>query len=139
MPARVLVLDESGVLPWVVSRLCPRGTEVVAATQFEEACRLVAEHPPDAAVVSLPPARLAWRRFQHLCAERAPPGPVLYESCVFSRAAEAGLEPLEGWAEVLAKPASKGELEAALDRLLAAASPRRGARATRPEGAPPSA
>jgi hypothetical protein len=117
-----MVLDESRVLPWVVKRVCPPGTEVLGFTSFTEALRALCERPPDAAVVSVTPAHLPWRDFQHLCALHVPPVPVLYESCLFSSPAEAGLEPLEGWAEFLPKPAPKAELQAAMYRLMAVSS-----------------
>jgi DNA-binding response OmpR family regulator len=118
---RILVLDESRVLPWVVERVCPKGTEVVCLTDFEEAGRAIKERQPDAVVASIPPAHLPWREFQHACANGCPPVPVLYVSCLHSSAGEVGLEPLEGDAVVLRKPATKAELEAALARLLASA------------------
>jgi hypothetical protein len=65
---------------------------------------------------------------------------VLYESCLFSDAHEAGLDPVEGYAAWLKKPASKAELEAALASLLAAArDSRRVGEIPRPPGsnAPP--
>ena len=65
MSARILVLDESRVLPWVVEHVCPPGTDVVSLTSFDEARRLVRESPPDAVVVSVPPAHLPWREFHH--------------------------------------------------------------------------
>ena len=115
------MLDESRVLPWVVERVCPKGTEVLALTDFEEAARTVRETPPDAVVASVPPAHLPWREFQHACASGVPPVPVLYVSCLHANAAEAGLAPLEGDAEFLRKPTPRAELEAALARLLEAA------------------
>jgi hypothetical protein len=118
MSARILVLDESRVLPWVVARVCPPGTVVVALTSLDDAARALRESPPDAAVVSVTPAHVVWREFQHLCAVGRPPVPVLYVSCLFTCAADAGLEPLEGEAAFLRKPASKAEFAEALRRLL---------------------
>ena len=94
---------------------------MVSLTSFEEARRLVEENPPDAAVVSIPPARLAWRDFQRICATRRPPVPVLYESCVFASAVEAGLEQVEGPAMFLRKPIPRSEFASALEALLARA------------------
>ena len=97
----------------------PSGIEIEAVSSFEEAERALRDGAPDAAVVSLPPAHLPWRAFQHLCASREPPVPVLYESCVFGCACDAGLEPGDGYVEFLPKPAPRTELRAALTRLLA--------------------
>ena len=122
---RVFVLDESQLLAWVVGRLSPPGTEVVAFTSFDDARRVLLENPPDAAVVSLTSAHLPWREFRQLCADSRPPVPILYESCVFSSAEEAGLEPGSGDARFLPAPASRTNLKEALERLLSDA---RGAR-----------
>jgi DNA-binding NtrC family response regulator len=117
---RVLVVDPSRILTWMVRHDLGVAAEVVEANSFEEAERLVRDDPPDAAVVSLPPARLPWREFQHLCARQDPPVPVLYESCLHSNLDEAGLEPTEGYAALLRKPAPAAELRVALAELLSA-------------------
>jgi hypothetical protein len=77
-------------------------------------------------VVSLPPAQLPWREFQHLCARHAPPIPVLYESCLDSDGAAVGLDPSDGYAAFLRKPAPRSELRLAIEALLAEASRARG-------------
>lgn len=118
---RILVLDESHVFRWVVEHVSPPGTEVLGFTSFDEAWRALEQNPPDAAVVSITPAQVPWRDFQHLCASLEPPVPVLYESCLFTSAHEAGLDPVEGYADFLRKPARKSEIREALLRLLAAA------------------
>lgn len=115
---RVLVVDESGVLPWVVSRLVGPEVEIRAVDTFDAAVSLLRDDPPDAAVVSLTAARLPWCDFQHACAVRQPPVPVLYESCLSADPRDLGLEPIEGWAAFLAKPVARAEREAALTRLL---------------------
>ena len=115
---RLLVLDENQLLAWMVERVAPPGTEVVGLTSFDDARREMFERPPDAAVVSLASAHLPWREFQHLCARRRPPVPVLYESCVFGSAEEAGLAPAEGSVRFLHTPASRADLNDALVRLL---------------------
>ncbi len=99
----------------------PEGVEVEEAESLDEAERRVRESPPDAAVVSLPPAHLPWRSFQHLCASLKPPVPVLYESCVHTCAADAGLDPDDGYAAFLPKPAHPAELRGALADLVATA------------------
>jgi len=118
---RLLVLDESQVLPWVVKHLAPPDTEVLGVTDFAAAQRQLREDPPDAAIVSISPAQLPWRDFQHLCATRQPPVPVLYESCLHASPEEAGLAPVEGYAAFLHKPSPNFDLKAEIDRLLATA------------------
>lgn len=122
---RLLVLDDSPLLEWTVVRLCPPGTELLIARSFEEACRLVVEAAPDAAVVSVPPADLPWSELQRLCVTRRPPVPVLYLSCLYGSTAEAGLGNGTGQ-ELLRKPAGRADFEAALGRLLEAARSARG-------------
>jgi DNA-binding NtrC family response regulator len=114
---RLLVLDPSHILPWIVRHDRP-DLEVEEAADLDEAVRRVAHDPPDAAVVSLPPARLPWHDFQHLCASRVPAVPVLYESCLPVDAGGVGLDPGDGYAAFLEKPASRAELADALERLL---------------------
>jgi hypothetical protein len=121
---RLLVIDQSGILPWLVERAAP-GVEVEAVTCLEQAERVLRHHPPDAAVVSMPPATLPWRDFQHLCATLEPPVPVLYESCVHDDAAGVGIDPAEGTALFLRKPAPRGALRGALRGLLEIAAARR--------------
>lgn len=118
MPKRVLVLDECGLQRFVLGKLCPSETELLSLASFEEAMRLLRDDPPDAAVVSMPPAEIDWKAFQHLCASASPPVPVLYESCVFESPREMGLDPFEGYAELLRKPASPYALRDAMRRLL---------------------
>ena len=118
---RLLVVDEYRLLAWMVEQLSPPGTQIRGTASFEEARRIVLENPPDAAVVSLTPARLPWREFQQLCASRERPVPVLYQSCVFPSGEEAGLGMAGGVALFLRKPATRAELEAALLCLLEAA------------------
>lgn len=115
---RLLIIDESGVLPWVIQRLVPLGVDIEWVTSYRQAEQALRAHPPDAAIVSLTPARLPWRSFQSLCATQAPPVPVLYESCVYASPDEAGLTPVEGYAAFLKKPAPKADLQFALERLV---------------------
>lgn len=118
---RLLVLDEGPLLAWTVARLCPPGTEVESAQSFEEARRFLEATPPDAVVVSVPPATLPWSDFQRLCASRHPPVPVLYLSCLFESTAEAGFDAAAGRPELLRKPVGRADFEAALARLFDAA------------------
>ena len=121
---RLLVVDQSLILQWLVRHEFPDGVEIASAQSLHEAEALLAAdgpNAPDAAVVSLPPARLPWRDFQHRCAAHVPPIPVLYESCIDTDGRALGLEPGDGYAAFLKKPAARTELRAALEALLAAA------------------
>lgn len=119
---RLLVLDQGCILPFVVRHEAPPDVEIEAVLSLADAERVLREHPPDAAIVSLTPAHLPWREFQHLCASRQPPVPVLYESCLHAGPRDAGLDPADGYAAFLHKPARRTELRAALERLLAEAA-----------------
>jgi DNA-binding response OmpR family regulator len=119
---RLLVVDSNQLLGWQLRHELPPGVELDVVADLGEAERRLRDDPPDAAVVSLPPAELPWREFQHLCATRTPPVPVLYESCVFRCSTAAGLDERDGYAAFLAKPASRRELARELDLLLSAAS-----------------
>ncbi len=119
---RLLVVDQSLILQWLVRHEFPDGLEIASAQSLQEAEALLAAdaaNAPDAAVVSLPPARLPWREFQHRCAAHVPPIPVLYESCIDADASALGLEPGDGYAFFLKKPAARSELRSALLALLA--------------------
>ncbi len=116
---RVLVLDHSGILPWIIEHAAETHAEVEAVTSLEEAERAVRERPPDAAVVSLTHAELPWGRFQHLCASQEPPVPVLWESCFHDGPRQAGIDPADGIAMFLAKPVPRAVLHRALGELLA--------------------
>jgi DNA-binding NtrC family response regulator len=115
---RLLVLDNSGILPWLVAHAAPAGVEVEAVSSLDEAERRVREQPPDGAVVSMPHSQLPWAGFQHLCATRRPPVPVLYTSCEHHDAGEAGIDPGEGVSLFLPKPVAHGRLHQALAELL---------------------
>lgn len=118
---RLLVLDQSRILPWRIGREAGEAVEIVPAFELRDAERLIREDPPDAAVVSLTPAQIDWRGFQLLCSSCRPPIPVLYESCVHHAPAELGLRAADGYAAFLPKPAPLAELKRAIDELIAEA------------------
>ena len=70
---RLLVVDQSRILQWLVRHEFPDGLDIASAQSLDEAERILEALPPDAAVVSLPPAELPWRAFQHRCAAHVPP------------------------------------------------------------------
>jgi DNA-binding response OmpR family regulator len=114
---RVLVLDESQLLAWMVGHFAPPGTSVVGLTSFDAARRALLESPPDAAVVSISSPHTPWREFRKLCSCQRPPVPVLFASSVFASAADAGLEPELADALFLRTPATKDDLQSVLARL----------------------
>lgn len=128
---RLLVVDSNQLLGWQIRRQIPGDVALDVVSDLAAAERRLRDDPPDAAVVSLPPAELPWRDFQHLCATRTPPVPVLYESCVHRCPRAAGIDADDGYAAFLAKPASREELAKALEALFEACrSGRRGTTST---------
>ena len=119
---RVLVLDHSGILPWLVEHTAVAPIEIRAARSGEEAERIVREEHPDAAVVSVPCADLPWAQFQRLCASQEPPVPVLYESSVHGSLQEVGVDASAGTKLFLHTPAPRAQLEHALAALFASSS-----------------
>ena len=115
---RLLVLDGSLVLRHVVERLVPADVEVESADTFEQAYSVLCAHPPDAVIVNLGPSPLPWRELQSCCHEHEPPIPVLFESCVFATAEEAGLDEVSGIGSFLSKPYHTDQLRSEIDRLV---------------------
>ncbi len=119
---RLLVLDGSRLLPWLVRRLAPAGVEVEIVASSGEALRVLREHPPDAAIVNVDPGGPPWQEIGRRCLERRPLIPVLFESNVFRTASEAGVELRDG-AAFLPSPTHAPELRGALARLVAGSAP----------------
>jgi DNA-binding NtrC family response regulator len=115
---RLLVLDGSLVLQSLVRRLSPVGLQVEEATDFERAIAILASDPPDAMIVNIGPVDLPWRRLQAFCQQHTPKIPVLYESCVYQNADEAGLDSLNHSAYFLRKPYSLDQLRTEIARLV---------------------
>jgi DNA-binding response OmpR family regulator len=115
---RLLVLDGSQVLHSLVRRLAPEGVAVERAPTFDRAIALLVGNPPDAVMVNIGPADLPWQRFQGFCQSHSPKIPVLFESCIYRDAAEAGLDALDPSAQFLAKPYSADLLKAQIERLI---------------------
>lgn len=115
---RLLVLDGSRVLPAVVARLVPEGVQVESARTFAEASRKLREQPPEALIVNVSPSDLPWHKLQEFCRHHKPTIPVLYESCVYHDAAEAGLGQLSPCGHFLEKPYSISQLRSEVEWLV---------------------
>ena len=114
----LLVLDGSLVLPALVRRLVPQGVVVEVASDFDHAVAVLAAQPPDAVIANVGPSDLPWEDLRKFCQEHHPKIPVLFESCVFRDAEEAGLGPLNHSAYFIRKPYAYEELRAQIRRLL---------------------
>ena len=114
---RVLVVDGSHLMVWLVRTLVPDDVQVVQAGRFGEAQALLTSDPPDAAIFNLTPSTLEWSRLISLCHEHAPPIPfVLCTTLDGELPAELHLPwpPLA----VIRKPAGISDLRATLGELL---------------------
>ena len=114
---RLLVLDGSRVLPSLVRRLADDGLVIEEAQSFEKAVAILAANPPDAVIANVGPADLPWRDLKTFCQNHSPKIPVLFESCVYREARDAGLDDLNHSAMFITKPYSMDELRQAI-RLL---------------------
>ncbi|MEJ2086200.1 MAG: hypothetical protein P8Y44_11055 [Acidobacteriota bacterium] len=114
---RLLVLDGSRVLPSLVRRMVPPGTDIVEAGSFERALDQLKLDPPDAVIVNVTPVDLPWQEIKTYCQEQEPKIPVLFESCVYAGPIDAGLDTLNHTSWFLPKPYSMEDLRMAL-RLL---------------------
>ena len=115
---RLLILDGSRILTSLVERLTPEGVEIEEVATFDAAVASLHENPPDAVIANLGPAALPWREFKIYCRNHRPRIPILFESCVYSSADEAGIGGLNHSAAFLAKPYGLDDLRLQLERLL---------------------
>jgi DNA-binding NtrC family response regulator len=114
---RVLVVDGSHLMVWLVQTLVPDDVEVVQAGRFADAQSLLASDPPDAAIFNLTPSTLEWSQLIALCHEHTPPIPyVLCTTLDGELPAELQLPspPLA----IVRKPARISDLRATLSELL---------------------
>ena len=74
---RLLFVDGSDLMGWLVARLIPRNVEIVRVDSFVEAARFLREQPPDAAIFNLTPRHLDWRTLIDRCLRHEPVIPYL--------------------------------------------------------------
>ena len=74
---RLLLVDGSDLMSWLVARLIPRTMEIVRVGSFAEADRCLREQPPDAAIFNLSPRHLDWRALIDRCVFHEPAIPFL--------------------------------------------------------------
>ncbi len=115
--ARVLVVDGSHLMVWIVQMLVPDGVEVVQASRFADARALLTSDPPDAAIFNLTPWHLDWQRLISLCHEHAPPIPFVLCSTLDGEL-PAEIELPSPPLAVVRKPARIADLRATLSALL---------------------
>lgn len=115
---RVLVVDGSELMGWLVQHLVPRYVEVVRASTFNEATSLLADDPPGAAIFNLTPSNLNWDQLVEICCRHDPPVPFLF--CSTMTPAEENEVKLPCMEEfVFNKPMRLSDLRLSLTELLA--------------------
>ena len=79
---RLLLVDGSDLMGWLVARLIPCNVEIVRAGSFAEADRFLSERPPDVAIFNITPRHLDWRSLLDRCIQNEPVIPFLCCSVV---------------------------------------------------------
>ncbi len=79
---RLLVVDGSELLTWMVSRIAPLGVEVERASSFSQAEKILSNNPPDAAIFNLSPCIPIWRNLIEACVQSVPIIPFLCTAAI---------------------------------------------------------
>jgi DNA-binding NtrC family response regulator len=98
--------------------VAPEGLRIEEVASFERAVAILAADPPDAVIANVGPAELPWLELKNFCQNHSPQIPVLFESCVYREARDAGLDELNQSAMFLTKPYSLDELRRAIQLLV---------------------
>ena len=115
---RLLLIDGSDLMEWLVARLVPFNVEIVRAASFSEADRLLRDQPPDAAIFNLTPRHLDWRALLSHCLRHEPAIPFLCCSAIENDLERDGPLPCRP-RDHFTKSISKEEFRALLERLFA--------------------
>lgn len=120
MALRLLVVDGSRLMAWLVAQVVPPGVEVVHVASLADAERILVEDPPAAAIFNVTPTLAAWRALVDRCAGHRPPIPYLCSSALDgAETLASGLAP--GDPAFLPKSLPVAELRARVGALLARA------------------
>ncbi len=115
---RFLVLDGSHLLVSLIQRILDGKIELEEVATFDAALKALESRPPEAVIANIGPDGLPWRQFQDVCQGHSPKIPVLFESCVFRSAEEAGLGPLNHSCFFIEKPYHTSDLREQLELLV---------------------
>ena len=115
---RVLMVDGSTLMGWLVKSLSSSAIDIVCARSFDDARRLLRSHPPDAAIFNITPSELPWHELRDLCRCHEPSIPFLCFSAVEDAAGEVAVC---DDAELLYKPVPTSELRSRVDDLVSSA------------------
>jgi len=114
---RLLIVDGSPLMAWLVSTLAQPEVKVERATSFKEAETILKENPPDAAILNITPAHLNWSLLGDLCRVHQPPIPFLCCNAVPAEADDD--EFIAGPGDrILCKPFSVSDLRDSVDHLI---------------------
>jgi len=64
---RLLLVDGSDLMGWLVARLIPSNVEIVQAASFADAERFLRDQLPDIAIFNITPRHLNWRSLLDRC------------------------------------------------------------------------
>jgi DNA-binding response OmpR family regulator len=115
---RVLVVDGSTLMGWLVQSLSSASIDIVYARSFGVARGLLEHHPPHAAIFNITPSELPWHELRDLCRCHQPAIPFLCFSAVEEGGDEVAV--CDG-AEILYKPVPTSELRARVEDLVTSA------------------
>ena len=113
---RLLLVDGSDLMGWLVARLIPRSVGIVRAGSYAEAERYLREQPPDAAIFNLTPRHLDWRALIDRCVYHSPAIPFLCCTVFENDEERDGPLPCRP-KDYFTKSISKDDFQALLERL----------------------
>jgi len=115
---RLLLVDGSDLMGWLVARLIPQCVEIVRVGSFDEADSYLREQPPDAAIFNLSPRHLDWRALIDRCVYHRPAIPFLCCTVFENDEERDGPVPCRP-KDYFTKSISKDDFRALLERLCA--------------------
>jgi DNA-binding response OmpR family regulator len=124
---RLLLVDGSDLMGWLVAHLIPSDVEVIRAASFSEADRCLREQPPDAAIFNLMPRHLDWRTLLDRCVRGQRVVPYLCCSAIDNDEERDGPLPCRP-EDFFTKSIPQNDLRKLLERLFSESRGRRGGR-----------
>ncbi len=115
---RLLLVDGSDLMGWLVAHLIPCDVEIVRAASFAEADRCLRDQPPEAAIFNLMPRHLEWRSLLDKCVHGQPVIPYLCCSAIDNDEERDGPLPCRP-EDFFTKSIPQDELRKLLERLFA--------------------